>query len=230
MRPLRQDRFPYFIAAGLTGLAVLLAGCGTPTAAPATGSPAAPATTSPAATAAPASDWTSYTTTDGDLTFDHPADWNITDRSSEAASGGMFVEVTGNGRTIAALNTNVITGAECMAEQPYSALDSQPLPALAQDGSTPRFVFEGRMDPTATDPAKMNILAYGITSAPEPTGPTACPIYHFFTWPPSGAAFAGTYDPFAPGGEPHVDTPHAYMETQEYQDIRRMITSLRPAG
>lgn len=248
MRPLRQDRFPYFAAAGLTGLAVLLAGCGTPTAAPVTSSPAvsatttaasspspsasvsAPPTTSPENTTAPASDWTNYTTTDGDLTFEHPADWNILDRSSESPTGGIFVEVVGNNKTFATLETNVITGAECMAEQPYSILDSEPLPALAQPGSTPWFVFQGRMDPTATDPARANVLAYGITSAPEPTGPTACPIYHFFMWPPSGAVFAGIYDPFLPVGEPHIDTPQAYMETQEYQDIRRMITSLRPAG
>jgi hypothetical protein len=79
---------------------------------------------------------------------------------------------------------------------------------------------------------KATVLAYGITSAPEPTGPEACPIAHFFSWPPSGAMFGGVYNPFdtSPGNEPHVDTPEAYKETAEYKNIRRMITSLRPAG
>lgn len=235
------------------GLAALLAGCGSPVSSPQPSavetSPTPPASspasvpastpeTSPSASAtqfpspdstpAPASGWTSYTTPDGDLAFDHPTAWTITDRSDESTSDGAFVEVAGNNKTIATLRTNMVTGAECTEEQPYSVMDSEPLPALAQDGSTPRFTFEGRMDPA--DPAAGNVMGYGITSAPEPTGPTACPMFHFFTWPPSGAAFAGIYDPMLPVGEPHVDTPQAYMETQEYQDIRKMITSLRPAG
>lgn len=135
------------------------------------------------------------------------------------------------GRQVATLQTNLVTGAVCPAELPYALLDSEPLPALAQESGTPRFVFEGRTDPAVADPVAASTLAYGITSAPEPTGPTACPIAHFFPWPPSGAAFGGIYDPFEvyPGKPMHVDTPQAYMETEEYQDIRTMITSLRPS-
>jgi hypothetical protein len=108
--------------------------------------------------------------------------------------------------------------------------DSELLPALALRNTMPRFTFETRQDPTATDPKRMMIAAYGITSSPEPTGKTACPIFHFFTWPPSGAMFGGVYDPFdtTPGNAPHVDTPEAYRDTPEYKDIRAMITSLRP--
>jgi hypothetical protein len=137
-----------------------------------------------------------------------------------------------DGKSIAALRTNMVTGAECIEKYPYSLIDSEELPALAQAGQTPRFVFEGRANPTATDAAASIPLAYGITSAPEPSGPTACPIFHFFTWPPSGAMFGGVYNPFdtTPGNPPNVDTPQAYTETSEYKDLRKMITSLRPAG
>ena len=221
--------------------AALLTGCGpaagpsgspttSPSAAPTTG---APSTGTPAASASSASDWKNSTTSDGQLLFDHPAGWTLKDRGSEAPSGGAFVEVQGAaGKPLATLRTNVVTGSECTKKTPYSVLDSVPVPALAQQRVIPRFVFESRLDPSATDPVKMTVLAYGITSAPEPSGPDACPIFHFFTWPPSGAAFGGAYNPVdtTPGTPQNVDTPEGYKETAEYRDIKKMIASLRPAG
>ncbi|GAA1268004.1 hypothetical protein GCM10009589_21730 [Arthrobacter pascens] len=232
-------------------MALMLASCGSPASGPATSSPAgstadaptasasgtataAPGTTAPEATATPAEGWKTFTAKDGSLSFDYPADWTIKDPAGQTpAGGGVSVEVSkADGKSMATLRTNVVTGAECTKKQPYGLLDSQSLPALAQAGTTPRFTFESRTHREATDPMKATVLAYGITSAPEPTGPEACPIAHFFTWPPSGAMFGGVYNPFdtSPGNEPHVDTPEAYKETAEYKNIRRMITSLRPAG
>ncbi|MDQ0851415.1 hypothetical protein QFZ65_003353 [Arthrobacter sp. B3I9] len=191
-------------------------------------------TATPASPSEPASgDWKNYTTTDGQLAFNYPAEWTVRDRAAEAAPGGVFVEVLADtGKSIATLRTNMVTGAECTEKYPYSRIDSEDLPALEQAGQTPRFVFEGRTIASASDPAQSNPLAYGITSAPEPSGSTACPIFHFFTWPPSGAMFGGAYNPFdtTPGNPPNVDTPQAYTETAEYKDLRKMITSLRPAG
>ncbi|RJT79053.1 hypothetical protein D6T63_10455 [Arthrobacter cheniae] len=145
----------------------------------------------------------------------------------------MFVVVNdAAGRQLATLQTNLVTASVCTEKVPYSVINSEPLPALAQAGETPTFRFESRTNPYATDPVKMVTFAYGITSSPDPTGPDACPIAHFFTWPPSGAAFGGIYDPFdtSPGRPMHVDTPEVYAETEEYQKIRAMITSLRPTG
>ena len=178
------------------------------------------------------SGWATYTTPDGDLSFDHPGDWTVV-ASTPAPPEGVAVAVEDDaGRRLASLQTNLVTGAVCPAKVPYSLLDSEPLPDLTQDSGTPMFVFEGRTDPSVADPVAASVLAYGITSAPLPEGPTACPIAHFFTWPPSGAAFGGIYDPYEiyPGKPMHIDTPQAYMETEEYQQIRTMLTSLRPAG
>ena len=242
--------------AAVVAAVVALAGCGAPaspggegTAAPttdsssaaasATGSGAATATDSPAsATATPSvtlpEDWKTFTTSDGKLAFDLPSVWTVKDPAGQTPQGGgVFVEVRNPaGKSMATLRTNMVVGAECKQKQAYGMYDSEPLPALKQSRSTPRFTFESRQDDTVTDSAKMTILAYGITSAPEPTGPTACPIAHFFTWPPSGAMFGGVYNPFdtTPGNPPNVDTPEAYMETPEYKNIRAMVTSLRPAG
>jgi hypothetical protein len=166
------------------------------------------------------------------LIFDYPAEWKITDPAGEAAPGGVFVNITNaNGKNLATLRTNMVTGSECTEKQPFAVYESEPVPALEQNGTVPRYTFESRTDTTATDPKLMTLFAYGITTAPEPTGTETCPIFHFFTWPPSGAMFGGVYDPFdtTPGNEMHVDTPQAYMETQEYKNIKKMITSLRPA-
>lgn len=227
--------------------AAILAGCGTPATAPATSSAPAttatasdlPASPSPSATPSPAptvpAGWKTYTTSDGTLAFDYPETWTITDPADEPAEGGVAVDLVSDyGKTMATLRTNLVTGAECTEKFPFMLYDSEPIPALAQGGVTPRFVYEGRTDPEpdSGDPADSLTLAYGITSAPEPTGDTACPISHFFTWPPSGAMFGGAYDPFdtTPGGPMHVDTPEVYKDTTEYKYVKQAITSLRPAG
>lgn len=221
--------------------AAVLAGCGSPVAAPATSSP--PATTatatdlpaSPSQTAAPSptvpvpAGWKTFTTSDGTLAFDYPEAWTV--KAAQSAEDGAFVELVSDyGKTMATLRTNMVTGAECTKKLPFTVYDSEPIPALAQGGVTPRFVYEGRTDAGARDPAEALSLAYGITSAPEPAGDTACPIFHFFTWPPSGAMFGGVYDPFdtTPGGPMHVDTPEVYKDTTEYKYVKQAITSLRP--
>jgi hypothetical protein len=134
------------------------------------------------------------------------------------------------GKALATLRTNIAVEAECTEKHPYSVMDTEELPALAQGGVVPRFVFEGRAN-HGTDAGRPGPLAYGITSAAAPSGPTACPIFHFFAWPPNKAAFGGVYNPTAPSGgnPPTVDTPKTYTETAEYDDLREMITSLRPA-
>lgn len=220
--------------------AALLAGCGSPAPAPATSSPP-PSTATATATASPVTSpaatvpagWKTFTTSDGTLAFDYPETWTIKDPADEPAEGGVAVSLVSDyGKTMATLRTNMVTGAECTAKFPFMVYDAEPVPALAQGGVTPRFVYEGRTGPASEDPAGSLSLAYGITSGPEPTGDTACPIFHFFTWPPSGATFGGVYDPFdtTPGGPMHVDSPEVYMDTTEYKNVKQAITSLRPAG
>lgn len=241
-------------------VALLLAGCG-PQAGPPTstsGSPSdsmtsatATATTSPtptpsqtptaagtpSATGTRAALWTTYTTADGQLIFDLPAAWSVKDPAGELAEGGgAFAEITNQaGKPLATLRTNMATGSTCTERFPYSVLESQELPALMQNGQTPRFVFETRGNATAPGPADTPAAAYGITSVPAPSGDSACAIFHFFTWPPNAAMFGAFYNPAnnqTPGDAslPYLEKAKKYAETAEYRDIKRMITSLRPTG
>lgn len=184
---------------------------------------------SPAASEEP--EWKTFTTPDGGLMFDYPPDWTVQDRAREAAPGGIFVDVLdAAGKSMATLRTNLATKAECTRKYPYALMDSEALPALAQKGSVPIFVFEGR-DDHGSHPSKPAPLSYGITSAPLPSGRSACPIFQFFEWPTGVAAFSGVYNAVAttPGVTPDVNTPEAYTASEEYDAIRQTITSLRPA-
>jgi hypothetical protein len=237
----------------------MVAGCG-PQAAPPTSSTTTTATaTAPGTSAAPAptltsppatstvtatpstsatkAAWKTFTTADGQLAFDLPSGWSVRDPAGELPEGGgAFAEVTNEaGRPLATLRTNMATGSTCTEKYPYSEFESQEMPALAQDSEVPRYVFETRGDATAPGPANTPAAAYGITTVPAATGDAACPIFHFFTWPPTAAMFGAFYNPDnnrTPGAEslPYLEQARKYMDPTEYQNIRRMITSLRPAG
>ena len=192
---------------------------------------------SPTATAPASASWTTYTTAAGDLSFDLPSTWNIKDPAGELAEGGgAFAEVTSeDGRLLATLRTNMATGSTCTEKYPYEVLESQEMPQLAQYGTVPRYTFETRGNETAAGPPDTPAAAYGITSAPHPEGESACYMFHFFTWPPNAATFGAFYNPElnrTPGDPslPYLQKAKLYAGTQEYRDIKRMISSLRPAG
>jgi hypothetical protein len=184
--------------------------------------------------------WKTFTTSDGGLSFDFPARWSVRDPAGEMPLAGEFVDVVNEaGKPMASLRTNVVTGAECTEKYPFEVFDSEPLQALAEGGAAdapvPRFVFEARGEGTAPVAVPPTIAAYGITMVPEETGSTACPMFHLFLWPPSGALFGAAYNPennTTPGDPslPYLEKARLYAATPEYQDARRMITSLRPAG
>ncbi|PNI09168.1 hypothetical protein CXX84_07515 [Arthrobacter sp. AFG7.2] len=256
---MRRSVWPGAVTPALLLSLLLLTACGEPASPPqpspssasasasasarATATPTAAETTTaaapPSATAsAPAQpSWTTYTTAAGDLSFDLPSTWNITDPAGELAEGGgAFAEVTSeDGRLLATLRTNMATGSTCTEKYPYTVLESQEMPQLAQYGTVPRYTFETRGNATTAGPPDTPAAAYGITTAPLPEGDTACYMFHFFNWPPNAATFGAFYNPElnrTPGDAslPYLEKAKLYAGTQEYKDIKRMITSLRPAG
>lgn len=84
----------------------------------------------------PSSDWRTFTTSDGQLSFDYPAAWTVKDPAGEAPLSGEFVDVVNAaGKQMAALRTNVVTGSECTEKYPQEIFDSQPMQALAESGA-----------------------------------------------------------------------------------------------
>ncbi len=207
----------------------------TPTATATAATPSA--TGSPTASAPAPASWTTYTTAAGDLAFDLPSSWSVTDPAGELAEGGgAFAEVSSeDGRLLATLRTNMATGSTCTEKYPYSVLESEEMPQLAQYGTVPRYTFETRGNDAAAGPPDTPAAAYGITTAPLPEGDSACYMFHFFNWPPNAATFGAFYNPelnVTPGDPslPYLEKAKLYAGTPEYADIKRMITSLRPAG
>jgi hypothetical protein len=204
------------------------------------GSPAGSQTGSSTQTVTPPSDWRTFTTSDKQLSFDYPSAWTVKDPDGQTPLAGVSVGVVNAaGKQLAMLRTNLVTGAECTEKYPYEVFDSAAIQALAEPGAAdhnvPRYIFEGRGDNTAPELSPPTLAAYGITMMPEETGPTACPMFHLFLWPPSGAQFGQAYNPAintTPGDPslPYLAKARRYAATPEYQDIRKMITSLRPAG
>ncbi|WP_240472000.1 hypothetical protein [Pseudarthrobacter phenanthrenivorans] len=185
----------------------------------------------------PAAAWTTFTTADGTMAFDLPSAWRVKDPAGELAEGGgAFAEVRNQaGKVMATLRTNMATGSTCTERYPYDILDTADIPVLVQDGVVPQFVFETRKNSAARGTYRTPAAGYGITSGPAASGPDACPIFQFFRWPPNAAMFGASYDPgnnATPGDPslPYLDLAKKYRDTAEYADIRRMITSLRPAN
>lgn len=211
-------------------------GTTTDSATPAVSPSPGPAAPTPAPEGPP-SGWKTFTNTSGDLSFDYPVGWTVKDPGG--ALTGDFVDVLNPAATlVAGLRTNIVTGSECRDKSPYEVYDAAPMLALAEaggaDGGVPRYVFESRGADTGTVATQSTVAAFGITMLPEESGDTACPMFHLFLWPPSGAFFGGTYNPESnqtPGDPslPYLEKARLYASTPEYRDIRTMITSLRPA-
>ncbi len=171
------------------------------------------------------------------MAFDLPAAWSVKDPAGQLPEGGgVYAEVRNQaGKVMATLRTNMAIGSSCTQKYPYQVLDTADLPALAQDGAVPQLIFETRGNAGMPGPPGVQAAGYGITSGPMPSGPDACPILHFFRWPPTSAMFGAFYDPAnnaTPGDPslPYLEQARKYRDTAEYADIKKMITSLRPVA
>ncbi|MGW9405179.1 hypothetical protein ACWGQ2_14560 [Arthrobacter sp. NPDC055585] len=213
----------------------------TPSAAQAedTPEPGQPAET-PAASAEPETppvpEYVSYTTSDGMLQFDHPAGWTVRPLFSPAKDvhpqALEAVEViNADGQTMGELITGVVTGFVALPGVPYIEFDYEPIAGLEDKepgrGEAPAFVFHG-LDQAAGFEADMAVTGWGRQAAPQ-----SAVLPHGFEYIPgtSGAFFnrplsTQTILPVDPAltGAPRLQ---AYMQTEEYQDVKAMMMSLR---
>lgn len=178
----------------------------------------------------------SYTTADGMLKFDHPIGWTVQPLSSPSKdtynqTGEALEVVNADGQTMAELITGVVTGFVAVQGVPYVEFDYEPIPGLEDKesgrGEAPAFVFHG-LDHAAGFEADMAITGWGRQTDPE-----SAVLPHGFEFIPgtSGAFFnrpmgPDTVLPVDPAltGAPRLE---AYMQTEEYKEIKAMMMSLR---
>lgn len=192
-----------------------------------TGSPA------PQATAAP---WKTYVDPGKSVSFELPADW--TTALVPGTSGSLqVVEVRdAAGTKVATLTTGGGgLGGACGpdTQRPYTVLASVPLgiPTFSKDPAAvdPRFVYR------LIQGANSFFASYGIADHPAGADGMACLVYNTVTTAKLGLLSFGDVvqlrsDPEGTPGTRAFATiadAQAYMQTAEYQNIQRMITSVK---
>lgn len=200
--------------------------CAAVTAGLAAASCAAPQPSDPAGQA-----WSSYAVSESSLEFEYRPDWQVEQVPALAndPSGGVSLRVhDADGEVIAWLDTGIITDQVCMGMQEpvaYTEYDSQPMPELESgQGTSQRFVYR------SVAPASGEALVtYAVVSAPPPSKEdAACGLFDFFTLTESsGARFAGVVRPDkGMDSAAHLEKASAYVDSDEYRDVRRMLVSL----
>lgn len=198
----------------------------------ATPGPTRTRTPSPAAAA-----WTSFTDGTGQATFEHPAGWTLSEAPQKTDVGAFnTVEVRNPaGKTMATLSLayDGAGGPACPEPKPFAMLDSVVL-------DIPQKASKLREFPRGPSAFVFRVIqsdkVYGsmaLTDIPQSPGTVTCgldnmilapddvPFVHFgdSLWlEASGRAAALTFDSLAEA--------KAYMKTQEYQDVKKMLVSL----
>ena len=202
----------------------------------ATPTPTPTPTSSPTPTAAAVS-WTTFTDATGQATFEHPAGWTVSQMPQTIDGGAYNVVGVRNaaGRTMATLRLvyDGAGGPVCPDPKRYQTLDSVVL-------DIPQKAAKLREHPQGPSAFVFRVIqgdkVYGSVAladgdlAPQPTtcglyngilGPDNVPFTHFgdTVW----LTADGKDAPLTFGS---VAEARAYMGTQEYQDVKRMLISL----
>jgi hypothetical protein len=194
------------------------------------------ATPTPPATSAPAA-WTTFTDATGQATFELPASWTVS-QTPKTIDGGFYntVEVRNSeGKKISTLGLvyDGAGGPVCPVPKPFSTLDSVVLD-IPQKANK---LKESPRGPSAfvyriiqSDKVYGSVALTDIDLAPDTT---TCALYNSILGP-DDVPFAQFGDALwltadgedAPLTFASVAEAKAYMQTQEYQDTKRMLVSL----
>ncbi|MFF2244072.1 hypothetical protein ACFVTM_07800 [Arthrobacter sp. NPDC058130] len=204
------------------------------------GQASAAAATTPAA---PAQEkWQTYTSAVGKVSFDYPEGWTVATPAGAGAPPNVDVDVSdAAGMVVASLHygpSGTGLGGACQNPVPYSVLDAVelalPYNAAAADTITPRFAFRALLE------ADRVTASYGITGSLAGKDGKSCMFYNVVSGPAESPvySFADTVQVNTGGSEqngnrkgaktfPSLEAAKAYMQTPEYVNAKRMITSLK---
>jgi hypothetical protein len=201
---------------------------------------ATPATTAPASPAPSAGEWRTFASPDGKVSFDYPAVWSVSTPAGASGSGSVDVDVANEDAVVVAslhFGPSGGLGGACQGPVPYEVLETVEvdLPYQPSKGSvTPRFAFR------ALQESNQVIASYGLTSTLAGQDGTTCMFYNVVNGPAESPmySFADAFQVNVGGSEegpnrkgaktfPSMDAARAYMQTPEYLNAKRMITSLK---
>ncbi len=238
-------------AAGTTAPAATASATTTAAASASASAPAGQASSSAASTtsAAPAPEpepepdkWQTYTSTDGKVSFEYPAGWTLATPAGLGAAPNIDVDVSdAAGMVVASLHygpSGAGLGGACQNPVPYSVLDSTelslPYNTAAADTITPRFAFRALLE------AGRVTASYGIAGRVAGKDGKSCMFYNVVSGPAESPFyyFADVVQVNSGGTEqngnrkgakafPSLEAAKAYMQTPEYVNAKRMITSLK---
>lgn len=217
--------------AGATGTAGAPGGTG---AAGPTSNPSASPSAEPTA-----AQWKTYTDPGRNVSFELPADW-ITQLVTGKDAKGVRVEVRDtSGDVVATLQTQITgLGGACTPNsmRPYTVISSIPMqiPSNNQGAAAvdPRFVYR------VIQGATHFYASYGITDQSAGKDGRACMVYNTVQSKQLGIYMFGDVLQFtsAPDGSAGLRAfatlanAQAYMNTSEYLNVQRMVTSLKSLG
>lgn len=188
---------------------------------------------------ATAAQWKTYVDPSKSVSFELPSDWTaalVVGTSGpmqavevrEAAGTKVATLITGGGGLGGACGPD--------SQRPYTVLVSVPLgiPAVANDPTAvdPRFVYRLIRGDNSF------FASYGIADHPAGADGMACLVYNTVSTANLGLVSFGDVVQFRSGPEgspgtrafPSIADAQAYMQTLEFQNIQRMITSLKLLG
>ena len=207
----------------------------TPTPTPsATATPTPTPTLTATPSAAPAA-WTKFTDATGQATFEHPVGWTVSE-APHTIAGGQYNTIkvmNGEGKNVStlAMHYDMTGGYICPVPKPYRTLDSVALDIPQKAAKSPsrgpsEYVFRVIESDQVYGTMALNDaeLAPGTpTCILDNTilGPENVPIVSF-----GDTLFLQQDGKDAPLTFASVDEAEAYMQTQEYRDLKRMLVSL----
>lgn len=180
--------------------------------------------------------WKTFTDRGHRISFELPQDWTVQQAADGPAAGAMNIVVkNADGQPLATLATGISgLGGACAEGQmrPYTVLASIPMdvPSTATDPQavSPRFVYRLIQGTNSFH------ASYGITDHAAGVNGTACLIYNTVNGPGIGIYMFGDALQLTAGGSPAggrtfntIDEAQKYMLSSEFQNVQRMITSLK---
>ncbi len=187
-----------------------------------------------------AAKWKKFTDAEKTVSFELPEDWTVKVLPPPPVTGALALEVrNAQGSVLAMLGTHISgLGGACpdKSKSPYTVLASIPMEIPSNNSSDdavdPRYVYRVIQGSTHF------FASYGITDHSAGADGTACLVYNTVTSKELGIYMFGdavqfTSDPAGSPGLrafPTIAAAQAYMLSSEYQNIQKMVTSLKALG